>query len=284
MRRLSLSSSTLLIVAAGCAPTHQPTPASIPAPLVTALLDERGLPTRATPAYSVGEVPATYPRALIPSGPVTIVGGMTMGDDATAVFADSTRRLAAVMEQLFEQHGYVRPLPTPGSGFSWGSGPYSYFCGDSALVSVTPLAGVSPGSVRVLYRRVRGRASCPAYQRTRSSDGLTLPELKPPPGVHVARGQSGSGGGVVNSTAEVTGVDLSASAVVAHYGAQLVGAGWKADPPAIGERVTVQYFTAVDTTGHPWQGVLMAEGGKTVLTVSLTMHQRPDDRHQILLR
>ena len=274
MRRVSFSVSVLPVLIAGCAPKRQAAPASLPVPLVSALLDSRGSPTTPSTKYSVGQLPPGYPLVLAPTGNATIVGGMTSGDETVAVFADSTRRLAAVMEQLIEQHGYLRPQPTPGSGFSPGSGPTSYFCGDSGMVSVAPLTGSNRTSVRVTYRRMQRNGSCRSYQPMRSTDQLTLPELKPPAGVHVSRSNGGSGGSDVSSSAEMTGTDLSAAAVVAHYAVQLVAAGWTADSLAASQRVAAQYFAAKDASGGSWEGVLMASGGKTELTVSLTMHRQ----------
>lgn len=272
MRRISLSASILLVIVGACAPKRQNAPASIPVPLVSALIDDRGSPSRPAPKYSVGQLPPSYPAALVPTGPVRIVGGMATGDETVAVFSDSTRRLAAVMEQLFEQNGYTRPQPTPGSGFSSGSGPYSSFCGDSGTVSVEPLVGSNRTFARVTYRRMQGRVPCRSYEPTRTPDQLMLPELKAPAGVRVFQSHGGLGSGGANSTADMTGADLSAATIVAHYAAQLVGAGWIAEPPAVSQRVAAEYFVAKDASGRSWEGVLMASGGKTALTVSLTMH------------
>jgi len=274
MRRISFSTSVLLVIVAGCARKQLAGLTSIPVPLVSALIDDRGFQTSASPKYSVAQLPPGYPVTLVPTGPVRIVGGMIRGDEVVAVFADSTRRLAAVMEQVFQQHGYVRPEPTPGSGFSPGSGPYSYFCGDSGMVSVQPLAGSNRAFARVTYRPMRGYGSCRMYQPTRPPDQLMLPELKPPAGVHVSGSGGGSGSDGVNSRAEMTGADLSASMIVAHYAAQLVAAGWTAETPAVSQRVAAQYFEAKDASGGSWEGVLMATGSKTALTISLNMHHR----------
>src|SRR4051794_19372589 len=157
MRRISTFILVIPVVIAACATKPPAPPAVLPVPLVSALMDDRGSSTRPSPTYSIGQLPAGYPAALVPRAPARIVGGMTRNGETVAVFADSTRRLAAVMEQLFEQHGYVRPQPTPGSGFSSGSGPYSSFCGDSGTVSVEPLTGANRNAARVTYRRGQGR-------------------------------------------------------------------------------------------------------------------------------
>ena len=264
----------LVAIGAGCARNPQSAPTLIPAPLVSALVDDRGSPAPPATEYAVGKLPRGYPAALVPSGPVNIIGGMTSGDRVVAVFADSTRRLAAVLEPLFEQAGFARPAPTRGSGFNSGSGPYSHFCGDSGTVSATPLTGANRALVRVDYQRMHGRAACRPFERAVSERQLELPELRPPPGVHVAGSQGGSGSEGVTSSADITGTSLVPSAILAHYSSQLVAAGWTGAAPAIGERVAAQFFEAKDASGATWQGVLMATGSSTALTVSLAMHLR----------
>lgn len=264
----------LLVIVAGCASNRPAPQASLPASLVTALVDDRGSPTRASPEYSVGTLPPGYPATLVPSGPVRIVGGMTSGDQIVAVFADSTRRLAAVLEQLFEHSGFTRPAATPGSGFSSGSGPYSFFCKDSAMVSAEPLTGSNRNLARVNYRRYRGRSACPTVGPQPSEHQLALPRLMPPAGVSVGRSHGGSGGSEVNSSAEMTGTALVPSAILAHYAAQLVAAGWTGAAPAVSDRVAAQFFETKDASRAPWEGVLMAVGSGTATTVSLTMNMR----------
>lgn len=280
VRRLaSLTVAFLLVLDAGRAADAQAVPASVPAALpaslVTALIDSRGAPVRAFPVYSVGTLPVGYPATLVPTGPVKIVGGMTTGDETIAVFVDSTRRLAAVFEQLFEQRGFRRPPGTPGSGFSSASGPYSYLCGDSGTVSVQPLPGSDRAFARVSYRPPRSAWSCQLTRQAAAADVLTLPELEPPAGAHVSRsggGSSGSNG--VNSNAEMSGANLSRVTILAHYAGQLMAAGWAAETPALGERVAAQFFEANDASGAAWEGVLMVYGDSSALTISLDMHPR----------
>ena len=173
----------LLLLVTACSANRPPVTTSLPAPLVTALLNDRGT-VRPSPEYAVRSLPQRFPSPLVPSGPVTVVGGMTNGDEIVAVFSDSTRRLAAVFEQLFNQAGFVRPAPSPGSGFSPGLGPYTYFCRDSATVTAEPLTGANRNLVRVTYRVQRGPRTCPTVQRgpAAGANELHLPELTPPPG------------------------------------------------------------------------------------------------------
>jgi hypothetical protein len=273
---MSCVASAALVVAAGCASKPRPvamSPAAIPEPLVSALLDARGSPARPSPHFSIGTLPPGYPAALVPAGHARIVGGMTTGHEMVAVFADSTQRLAAVMEQVFEQHGYTRPKQTPGAGFSPGSGAYASFCGDSGVVFVEPLTGANRTFARVTYR-LQGPGSCQMFQGQHAAGILVFPELEPPADVHVMGSHGSTNSDGVISTAQVTGANLNAAAVVAHYGAQLVAAGWTAAAPAISERVAAEYFEAKSASGGWWEGVLMASGSKTALTISLSMQPR----------
>jgi hypothetical protein len=264
----------LLVIAAGCAGAGRPAPPSIPVPLAAALMDGWPSPARPPREFTVGTLPPGYPATLVPPGPVRIVGGMTAGDQITVIFADSTRRLAAVLEQHFQHAGFTRPAPSRGSGFSTGSGPYSFFCKDSAVVSAEPLTGSERHLARVSYRRVRGRSPCATFDAEPLPGHLRLPALTPPPGVHVRRSGSGSAGDEVNSRAQLSGTALVPAAVLAHYAAQLVAAGWTASEPAVSARVAAQLFEAKDTTGATWEGVLMAAGSETALTVTLNMQSR----------
>jgi hypothetical protein len=275
MRDRGLSAMVfVLVLVAACAVNRQAMPASLPAPLVAALVNDRGSPTSASPEFTVGTLPLGYPAALVPSDPARVVGGMRSGDQITAIFSDSTRRLAATFEQLFESAGYSRPRPSPGSGFSSASGPYSYFCNDSAMVSVEPLTGSERHFARVTYRRVRDFSFCRRVDPPRSAHQLQLPALMPPAGVRVARSNGSGGVDDVASNAAMTGRALMPSAMLAHYATQLVAAGWTAAAPAVSERVAAQFFEAKDDSGAPWEGVLMAAGSGTAMTISLSMHPR----------
>lgn len=266
--------AAVLALATGCMANRPMMKAqAIPAPLVTALINDRGAVVRPSPAYVVGELPKRYPASLVPSGPVTIVGGMTNGDEIVAVFADSTRRLSAVLEDLFRAAGFVRPAPAPGTGFFPSSGPNRYFCRDSVNVSAEPLTGAERNFVRVNYEVQRGRRTCGFPSAPLPRTELRVPALTPPPGVRVGSSHAGGSPGVSSST-ELFGAALEPSAIMAHYAAQLTSAGWVASAPAIGERVAVQFFRAKDDSGSDWEGTMTVVGSATGVTASLSMHVR----------
>jgi hypothetical protein len=274
LHRTFAAPAFLLLMTGACARNRQSTVVSLPAPLVTALINDRGGATRGSPQFTVGSLPAGYPATLVPTGPVTIVGGMTAGNEIVAIFADSTRRLAAVLEQTFERAGFIRPAPRATQGFSSAGGPYSFFCNDSVMVSAEPLAGSVRNFARVSYRRVRVGTACPTVDPPPPEHQLALPALRPPVGVQVRGSHGGSGGDGVDSSAEITGPTLVPSVILAHYAAQLVAAGWTAAAPAVSERVAAQFFEVKDASGTRWEGVLMASGNVTTMTVSLSMHLR----------
>jgi len=70
------------------------------------------------------------------------------------------------------------------------------------------------------------------------------------------------------------GTALVPSAILAHYAAQLIAAGWTAASPAISERVAAQFFEAKDGSGGVWEGLLTAIDNGTMKSASLAMHVR----------
>ena len=249
---------------------------ALPVPLVTALMSGTDRMASQSPQYFVATLPTGFPAALVPSGPVAIVGGMRTGTQIVAVLADSTRRLAAVLEELFEASGYKRPPASPGSGFSSPSGPYAYFCKDSVMISAEPLTGLARDMAKVTYRIFPGRPACFDFSvRPSVESRLVLPPLKPMPNVQVYRSGGGGGNAEVESHATMSAADgIDPAAVLAHYTTQLVQAGWKTGSPAVGARVAAQFFEATDSAGKQWQGTLMVSGTHTSLTLSLLMRPR----------
>ena len=263
-----------LSLLAACASRPEVQPALVPAPLVNAVFNDR-LPSASPPVYSVGVVPAGYPSKLVPGAPARVVGGMATSVEVIAVFADSTRRLGADVEELLQRAGYARPVAPPEAGFTSGYSPtYNVYCSDSASVFPEHLSGANRNLLRVTFRPFRRGNGCPVARPAlvATPEQLKIPALMPPPGVHVSSAGGGGGGGGVNSRAEVTGSDLVASAILAHYSAQLTGAGWRARTPAIGDQVAAQYFEATTPGGSQWSGVLMAVGGGKTLSLSLNMN------------
>jgi hypothetical protein len=257
------------LLASGCATKRNPAARDLPPPLVNALLNQ-GFDETQGLEFTVDTLPTGFPAALRPSG-AKAVGGMRTVGHLVAIFADSSRPLAPIIETLLEAQGFRRPPPPPASGFSsgFGAGPY---CSDGNMVSVMQLSGASRHLARVDYRTVPGY-SCAQFERRPSRSELKLPGLTAPPGVHVSSSGGGSGSDGVNSRAAMTGTRLVPSAILKHYSDQLVAAGWTAAAPAISERVAAQFFEAMTPEGDRWNGVLMVVGGGSNAQLSLVMRK-----------
>lgn len=244
----------------------------LPESLVNALIGSlNAMGAGSPPQYFVGMLPTGYPVMLVPAGPVTVMGGARSANQIVVVLADSTRRLSTVMEELLQASGYAHPAESPGSGFSSASGPYRFFCKDSATVTVEPVMGEVREMARVIYRMNRGR-QCADFAAHRPLTGiLKLPPLKPFPGGDVSTSGGGSGDEEVDSRARVTGASLDASILLAHYAAQLLQAGWKLGEPAIAAHVAAQFLEATDDAGKHWQGTILVSGSNTAMNLALVM-------------
>lgn len=265
----------LLFVTASCASRPRPSGDALPVSLVSALVNQPvGNGIRPDRRFTVGTLPPGFPATLVPPGPVRIVGGMASRAGIVAVLADSTRRITAVLEDHFEAAGFRRPPESPGSGFSPGSGPYRFFCNDSATVSAEPLTGEERNFARVSYRPARGCASAPRQSPERPDVRLALPALVPPAGVTVRGSGNSSGGNEVESRGRASGAAIVPDTLLRHYATQLVAAGWTAAPPAHGVNVAAQHFEAKDAAGAAWHGVLLVAGSGTSARLALTMERR----------
>ena len=251
-----------LLTSAACA-HKKPATQQLPAPLVAAL---SGDGPRSTLRYTVDSLPSNFPLALRPSG-VKVVGGMRRGSQVLGVFSDSSRPLTPVFQRLAEQMGLRQPAPRPRSGFSSFSGGTGQFCNDSASVYISPTSDANV--VTVSYQALRGMG-CDSRD---TGPDLVIPELTPPPGVRVPSAGGGSGNGV-DARAEMTGTDLKPGNILEHYAKQLVAAGWKADAPAVSDRVAAQFFEARSTSGHMWEGTLIVTGSGRSLNLTINMLPR----------
>lgn len=83
-----------------------------------------------------------------------------------------------------------------------------------------------------------------------------LPQLTPPPGIGQLAHGGGDGESRVESNGTVEGPTLSLPAVAAHYGAQLVRAGWQLDASQSLEQAAWSQWSFA-RGGQPWRGVLV---------------------------
>jgi hypothetical protein len=265
-RRIPLLLASALLASACSRRAASTQPQALPMPLVSALMgqgESRKL------QYTVGSLPAAFPTVLRPPATVTIVGGMERGQQVIGVFADSSRPLAVVFENLFEQAGLKRQIERRPSGFSGRFGATGQFCNDTSFAFVNSTA--EPNVVSVSYYRGRGMT---CGEDSAVGPDLEIPPLTPPPGVRVPSSGGGSGSRGVDARAEMTGTNLKTGPILGHYSAQLVAAGWKADPPAISEHVSAQFFEARTATGQVWIGTMIITGTDTALSLTINMHPR----------
>jgi hypothetical protein len=271
----------LVLTGSGLASAQRPaasatTPTAIPTGLVAALMQDR-VGGRDAPKIFVDTVPTGYPSALIPPKPARVVGGLSTESEMYAIFEDSTHRVAAILEDLFEQKGYEKPLTQPASGFSPGF-PRMGYCGDSGSVRVESLSGPQRHMARVTYQRTTSRAACTGRNQMYDPPTrvrLTIPQLTAPPGARVGQSGGGGGGTEVNSRVQLTGADITPAGVAEHYGKQLVAAGWRGSTPAFGEDAVTQVFEAKDTSGATWTGTLTATRFGSGVSVNIVMRPQP---------
>lgn len=253
--------------------TQQP----VPPELVTALF-AGGNYASVSSRYVVGALPPGWPAELVPAPPVIVSGGMLTGDRRYAVFVDSSARhpVDALRRQL-ETAGWTRPPTEPAQGFNVGfqedDGRYGFWCRDSVRATLASTRGVdSTTFVRVGLETLHGNPCVPRRQRDMMEHPtLRLPVLLPPPGIHSVGGGGGSGGNAMNANTRLVDSTTSAAAMLAHYGAQLVKAGWTVHPPTANAAFGSQALEARDRNGAPWYGMMIVIPSASTREVSIMM-------------
>jgi hypothetical protein len=230
--------------------------------------------------YTVGVVPPNWPADLVPAPPVTVVGGMFSGNQRIAVFVDSTTRhpLESLRRQL-ETTGWARPrtelLQGFISGFQEDEARVGFLCRDSVralLASTRSTGGLT--YVRVGLETMRGE---PCVPRTRAAvldaPTLRLPLLFAPPGIRTTGGESGSTGRTTIASTRLADSTISAATLLAHYGAQLVKAGWTVHPPTTTAAFATQALETRDKDGVSWYGMMLVIPTSSSRDVSIMMNR-----------
>lgn len=233
----------------------QSQPATIPT--VVAQAAGRWPTMSAKPQFFDRRLPTSWPAALVPPG-TSVLGGSVVGDSRmfrmqTAVFAFSRQTNPdEVLRGLLARAGYVRPNPepAPAEGGFVGNTPSesvtTYCKGSSAATfGLVDSAQASFAFAVTLIDGEAGRQSCsPRRDRAfRHRYPIEVPTLSPPTGAMAfARGTSWSDdGGSLRSALRTT---MPADSVLAHYTAQLVSSGWRADGKAVSaDGIGVQRFS-----------------------------------------
>jgi hypothetical protein len=212
----------------------------------------------AKPQFFDRRLPTGWPAALVPAG-TSVLGGSVVGDSGmyrtqTAVFAFSRQTNPdAVLRGLLARAGYVRLDPEPAEGGFVGNTPLEFgtkYCKGSSLATfgVVDSAQAPLAFAVTLIDGEAGRQSCsPRRDREfRHRLPIEVPTLSPPTGAMAfGQGTCWSGdGGRMRTTLRTT---MPADSVLAHYTAQLVSGGWRADgKPVSTDDIGVQRFSFRD--------------------------------------
>lgn len=274
VRRLAAGACLLATGAASL--RAQAAPATIPVPLALVLFGMEYMDP-ATLQLSVGAPPAGWPAELQPPG-VPVAGGVRMNGGLTSVFDDTARTALASYQRLLESRGFVRHVSNEG-GFQSGGGPGDFYCRDSVLVAPSMTRSGQRRMLRVSYSISSrdSRYGCGAApQRAESRPALVIPKLTAPPGAQSRGGSSGSGSSGTEANDLVIDSTRVASAVIAHYVAQLAAAGWTISPPVADPLVGAAALDAKDSTGTDWHGLITVRSSGSRHRVSIVM--KPGDR------
>jgi hypothetical protein len=209
----------------------------------------------AKPRFFDRRLPTGWPAALVPAG-TSVLGGSVVGDSGmfrvqTAVFAFSGQTNPdEVLRGLLARAGYVRLNPEPSEGGFVGNTPSESgpkYCKGSSLATfgVVDSAQAPFAFAVTLIEGEAGRQSCsPRRDREfRHRLPIEVPTLSPPTGA-MAFGQGTSWSGDGGSMRSALRTTMPADSVLAHYTAQLVSGGWRADgKPVSTDDIGVQRFS-----------------------------------------
>jgi hypothetical protein len=222
----------------------------------------------AKPRFFDRRLPTGWPAALVPAG-ASVLGGSVVGDSGmfrvqTAVFAFSGQTNPDdVLRGLLARAGYVRPNPEPSEGGFVESTPSesgTKYCKGSSLATfgVVDSAHAPFAFAVTLIDGEAGRQRCSPRGdwQFRHRPAIEVPTLSPPTGAMAfGRGASWSGDGGSMRTALRT--TMPADSVLAHYTAQLVSGGWRADgKPVSTADIGVQRFSFRDGQDD-WRAALL---------------------------
>jgi hypothetical protein len=223
-----------------------------------------------TPQFFDRRLPTGWPGALVPTG-TSVLGGSIVGDSGmfrvqTAVFVFSRQTNPdEVLRGLVARAGYVAHSPesAPSEGGFVGSMPSesrTKYCKGSSLVTFGVVDSTeAPFAFAVtLIDGEAGRQGCSPRRDREIRHGfpIEVPTLSPPTGAMAfGRGHSwSSDGGSIRSALRTT---MPADSILAHYTAQLVSGGWRADgKPVSTNDIGVQRFSFRDGQDD-WMAALL---------------------------
>ncbi|MEP6617678.1 MAG: hypothetical protein ABJE47_00125 [bacterium] len=273
----------LLFVVPGAVVAAQSDPVSIPAGLANALMAGNRNGPLDNAHFVVGGLPTGWPEALRPAAPARVEGGLNGGTAMVAVFSDTARRFLETYLRRIEGAGWAPPPLPPQSGFqSFGFqsnnnffGSYGLFCHDSAGVTAVAVPGAAVGAfVHVTYRFREPGCNRQMIMQSAMPKQLVVPILIAPSTSRSQGGGSSGGGDEISVRTRLVDSTLSAEAVAAHYGKQLVSAGWKRIDAVSKGQVATEVFDATDGADKPWSGMLTVMASGSDRHVAIIMWRR----------
>jgi hypothetical protein len=229
-------------------------------------------PFMSTPEVAVGRLPERLANDLAPGPDTRIIGSLTTRRFSVGALVMRGRspevqeRLAA---QLVEKGWRKLPATTPDAprgGFETPfreprNGPLTLCSTDdhNVQINVSNHRGDS-AAVRLFLGRDNFGVSCVDPGLTSSSapaNEAPIPALRAPAGTEYRGGGSGSGSG--SRWGDAHGQlrsDMEPAALLEHYAAQMIAAGWQAGARTSSAEVALQVFRKTDDPRPNWQGVL----------------------------
>lgn len=241
------------------------------------------------PQFFNGRAPTDWPTALIPTG-AKVLGGVIVGDSSlyrmrVAVFefpAQGNPR--AVIRDMIVRAGYApRESPrlhsrTGGFLATAPAAPTETYCNGSTLASFGAVDSAHAPRIMsvLLLDGEAGRQNCSqsADEPNPRDFPVTLPTLSPPRGSMqlVSHSNSSSSDGMVSATLRTT---MPADSLLAHYSAQLVAGGWKAEGRAANaDGIGAERFTFRDGADS-WMAylIVLAFGERRELQLHVTKNE-----------
>jgi hypothetical protein len=274
----------LSLVLSGERASAQGQPSTIPTVVAQATVS---WPTMsAKPQFFDRRLPTGWPAALVPAG-ASVLGGSLVGDSGmfrvqTAVFAFSGQTNPdEVLRVLLTRAGYVGLASTQAQGGfveNTPPEPAAKYCKGSSMASFGVVDSTqAPLAFAVtLIDGEAGRLNCsprPDWAMPHRFP-VKVPTLLPPTGAMAFPGGS-SWSGDDGSTRSNLRTTMPVDSVLAHYTAQLVTGGWRAEgKPAIAESIGVQRFSFRDGQDD-WLAALliMADRDRRAIRLEFTRAQ-----------
>jgi hypothetical protein len=265
------------IIAAPMLPAQVSGPKMIPTVLARAMLGDFGEMMGGI-VFVVGKSPDRWPKSLIAPAQARIVGGGKFGPILTTVYEyPSQGDAAGSFESLLLKTGFKKAEARgfsrqQGFASSTGSAAPHSFCGDAGAVGFQQVDSTKTvRTIAVVFVADKESSSTCSTRPQNDPAALKLPSLRPPAGVNVTPGGTGSSSTNLETSARVD-TTLSVDEVLAHYVKQLVAGGWKAArSPVVGEGVALQEVSARDDRGEEWSGALVVMTSHSQRNVTLRM-------------